>query len=91
MTETGSSDPYRGEKEQTVSVPVPPMLGTAVSHAPGISTFVGNPASYVQAGDSRNISSTLPDWHPYLGLDPNSSGSIPNVLVEHKSHFSFPS
>ena len=61
VTETGSSYPYWGEKEQTVSVYVPSMSGTTVSHILGIFALVGNPASCVQAGNSRNISSALPD------------------------------
>ena len=89
--ETGSFDPYRGENEQTVSVHVPPMFGTTVSHIFGISTFVGNLASSVQASDSRNISSALPDWHPCPGLGPDSRDPILNVLVEQNSSVSFPS
>ena len=88
-TETGSSDPYRGEKEQTASVIVPPMSWTAVSHILGISTFMGNPASCVQAGDSRNISSALLDRHPCPSLGLESRDPVLNVLVEHKSSASF--
>ena len=82
MIENGSSDPYRGEKEQIVSMHVPPMSGIAVSHIPRISAFMGNLASYVQAGDNRNISSTLHDWHPCLGLGPDSRDPVLNVLME---------
>ena len=88
-TETGSSEPYRGEKEQTVSVLVPPISGTAVSHILGISIFMGNLASYVEVGDSRNISSALLDRHPCLGLDLDCRGPVLNVLMEHKSFASF--
>ena len=91
MTETGSSYPYWGEKEQTISMPVPPMSGTAVSHTPGISAFVSNLVSCVKASDSRNISSALPNWHPCPGLGPDSRGPVLNILVEQKSSASFPS
>ena len=80
--ETGSSYPYRGEKEQIVLVPMLLKFGTAVSHIPEISAFVGNPAFYVYAGDSRNISSALPDWSPCPSLVPNSRDLVLNVLVE---------
>ena len=46
-TDTGSSGPYRGDNEHTVSVHVPLMTGTEVSHDPKILASEGNSASYV--------------------------------------------
>ena len=82
MTETGSSDPYRGGKEQTMSAHVPLMIRTVMSHNSRIPASEGNLASYVQVGDSRNISSVLHDWHPCPDLGPDSRGLVLNVLVE---------
>ena len=56
-TNTGPSGSHWGKKEQTVSVPIPLMIGTALSHNSGILASKGNPASYVQAVGSNNISS----------------------------------
>ena len=56
-TGIGPSGPHWGEKEQTVSTPVPLMTGTEVSHIPRIPTSTGNPVPYVQAGDNGNTSS----------------------------------
>ena len=58
-TDAGSSGPYWGEKEQTMSVPVPLMIGTTLSQNPRILASEGNPASYVQDDDINNISSVL--------------------------------
>ena len=58
-TDTGPSSPHWGEKEQTVSTPVPLMIGTALSHNSGILASESNPASYVKDDDSNNISSAL--------------------------------
>ena len=74
-----------------ISVPVQLMFGTAMFHISRISAFVGNPASSVQAGDSRNISSVLLDWHPFPSLGPDRRGPVLNVLMEQKSSASFPS
>ena len=77
VTETGSSDSYQGEKEQTVSVLVPLITETALAQNPRIPTFVGNPASYVQADSNRNMSLVL-------------VGPVPGTLVGQKSSASFP-
>ena len=45
-TDTGPSSLHWGEKEQTVSVPVPLMTETALSHNSGIPASVDNPVSY---------------------------------------------
>ena len=58
-TNTSSSDPYRGKKEQTVYVGTPLMPGTMVSQHFGIPSFGGNPVSSVQAGDNDSTSSAL--------------------------------
>ena len=42
-----------------MSVHVPLMIGSVLSHNPGIPASEGNPASYVQADDSNNMSSVL--------------------------------
>ena len=42
-----------------MSVHVPLMTGTAVSHIPRIPAFEGNSVSCVQANGNRNMSSTL--------------------------------
>ena len=59
VTDTSSSGPHWGKKEQTMFVHVPLMTGIVLSHNPGIPAFEGNPASYVQADGSNNISSVL--------------------------------
>ena len=48
-TDIGSSGPYWGKEEHTVSVHVPLMTGTEVSHSPGIPASTDNLVSYVQA------------------------------------------
>ena len=58
-TDTCSLGPYWGEKEHTTSVHVPLMIGTEVSHSPGIPTSAGNLVSYVQDDGNGNMSSTL--------------------------------
>ena len=65
VTDTGSSDPYWGVEEQTVSAPVPLMIGTASIQNPKIHASASNPVSYAQADGNRNMSSVLadpPDW-----------------------------
>ena len=56
-TDTGSLGLYRGKERQTLSMHVPLMIGTEVSHNPGIFTSVGNPISCVEAGGSDRMSS----------------------------------
>ena len=56
-TDTGPSGPHLGEKEQTVSMLVPLMTRTSLSHNSGIPASEGNPSSYVQAASNNNISS----------------------------------
>ena len=46
-TDTSSSNPYQGKKEQTVSLGVPLMTGTVVSQHSGILASEGNPVSSV--------------------------------------------
>ena len=57
--DTGSPSPYRDKENLTVSVHIPLMTGTAISHNLGISAFEGNFVSCVQAAGSRNMSSAL--------------------------------
>ena len=57
MTDTGSSDPDRGKKEQTVSMSVPVMTETVVSQHSGIPASGGNPVSSFQASDRDSLSS----------------------------------
>ena len=58
-TDASSSGSHWGEKEQTVSTPIPLMTGTALSQNLGILASEGNPASYVQADGNNNMSSVL--------------------------------
>ena len=58
-TDTGSFDPYWGVEEQTVSVPVPLMTGTASAQNLQIHASAGNPVSYAQADGNINMSSVL--------------------------------
>ena len=67
-TETGSSDPYQSEKEQTEPTLVPSMTGTGPAQNPGIHASVGSPASYVQADGNRSMSLAL-------------AGPIPGTLM----------
>ena len=60
-TDTGPSSPYWGEKEQIVSVLIPPIIGTKVSRIPRILASVGNLVSHVQADGNGNMSSVLSD------------------------------
>ena len=55
----GSSSPLWGKKEHIASVHVPLMTGIMPSQNPRILASEGNPASYVQADGSGNISSVL--------------------------------
>ena len=55
-TNTGSSGPYWGEKEQTVSAPVPLMTGTVLSHNSGIIASVDNLVSCAQADGNDSMS-----------------------------------
>ena len=57
--DTGSSGPHWGKKEHTTSVHVPLMNGTMPSQNLRIPASEGNPASYVQADGSGNMSSVL--------------------------------
>ena len=58
---TGPSYPHGGEKEQTVSAPVPLMIETEVSHILRIPASTGNLISHVQVDGNGNISSVLID------------------------------
>ena len=56
-TDTISPGPCWGKEEQTTSAHVPLTTGVLVSHNSNIPTSEGNPASYVQANGSNNMSS----------------------------------
>ena len=56
---TGPSGPHWGEKEQTVSAPVPLMTETEVSHILGIPAAAGNLVSHVRTVGNGNISLVL--------------------------------
>ena len=60
-TDTGPSSPYWGEKEQTVSALVPPIIRTKVSRIPRIHASAGNLVSHVQVDGNGNMSSVLSD------------------------------
>ena len=63
-TDTGSSGLYWAVEEYTVSSPIPPLTGTALSRNPGITVSGGNPSSYVQAAGNCSTPSAHPDWQP---------------------------
>ena len=63
-TDTGSSDPYYGVEEYTVSAPIPSLTGTALSRNPEILVFGGNPSSYVRAAGNGSTPFVQPDWQP---------------------------
>ena len=56
-TDIGSPRPCWGKERQTVSMHVPLMIGTEVSHKPRIPASVGNPVSCVQADGSDSMPS----------------------------------
>ena len=56
-TDNSPSGPHWGEKEQTMSAPVPLMTGTTLSHNSGIPTSVDNPVSCAQADGNGSMSS----------------------------------
>ena len=58
-TDTSSPGPYRDKENPTMSVHVPLMIDTTVSYNLWIFISKGNSVSYVQADDSRNMSSAL--------------------------------
>ena len=60
-TDIGPSGLHWGEKEQTVSAPVPLMTRIEVSRIPGIPASAGNLLSHVQADGNGNISSVMTD------------------------------
>ena len=62
-TGTDPTSPHWGEKEQTVSAPVPLMTRTEVSHIPGILASTGNLISHVRFYDSNNMSSATSRSH----------------------------
>ena len=63
-TDTGSSGLYWGVEEYTVSSPVPPLIGTALSRNPWILFFGDNPSSCVQAAGNDSTPSTQPNRQP---------------------------
>ena len=60
-TDTGSSGPYWGVEEYTVSSPVLLLTGTALSRNPRIPVFGGNPSSYVRAAGNGSTPSAQLD------------------------------
>ena len=67
-TDTGPSVPHWGEKEQTVSVPIPLMNRTEVSHIPRIPVYARNLVLHVWADGNGNMSSVLMIGSPGLAL-----------------------
>ena len=65
-----------------MSMHVPLMIGTEVSHNPGTPASVGNPVLCVQAGGSDSMSSALSDKMPRLGLGLDSRGLTPETAME---------
>ena len=63
-TDTSSSGPCWGKERQAVSVYVPLIIETEVSYNLGISAFVGNLVSSVQATGNGNTSHVLADQEP---------------------------
>ena len=61
VTDTGSPSPCWGKEKQIVSVHIPLMIRTEVSHNSKIAASAGNPVSSVQAGDNGNMSHILAD------------------------------
>ena len=55
-TDISPSGLHWGENEQTVSIPIPLMTGTNVSHIPRILASIGNLVSHVRADGSNNMS-----------------------------------
>ena len=60
-TETGSSGLYRSVEEYTVSSPVLPLTGTALSQNPGIPVSEDNLSLYVQVAGNGSTPSAQPD------------------------------
>ena len=60
----GSSGMYWAVEEYTVSSPVPPLTGAALSRNPGIPVSKGNPSLYVRAAGNGSTPSAHPDWQP---------------------------
>ena len=63
-TETGSSSLYRAVEEYTISSPVLPLTGTALSRNPGIPVSRGNPSSYIWAAGNDSTLSAQSDRQP---------------------------
>ena len=63
-TDTSSSGLYWAVEEYTVSSPVPPLTGTALSRNLGIPVSWGNPSSYIRAAGNSSTPSAQPDWQP---------------------------
>ena len=61
VTDTSSPGPCSGKEKQTVSVYIPLMIRTKVSHNSKITASTGNPVSSVQAGDNGNMFPILAD------------------------------
>ena len=72
-----------------MSVPVPQMTRTALSQNPGILAYGGNPASYVRAVGSGNMSLVLPGWKPWSNLGPDGHSLVLETLEQQKSSASF--
>ena len=63
-TKTGSSGLYWAMKEYTISSPVLPLTGTALSRNLEIPVSGGNPFSCVQAAGNDSTPSTQSDRQP---------------------------
>ena len=65
------------------------MIGTELSRNPGILASRGNPASYVQAAGSGNMSPVLPGKKPWSDLSHAGHNRIIKTLEQQKSYASF--
>ena len=73
-----------------MSTPVPQLTGTALSRNPGILASGGNPASYVRAAGSGNMSPILPGWKTWYDLGLASQGLVlyPSLISSaHANHY----
>ena len=62
--EIDSSGLYRAVEEYTISSPVLPLTGTALSRNPRILVSGGNPSSYVRAAGNGSTPSAQSDRQP---------------------------
>ena len=83
--DTGLFDLHRGEKEQTMSTPVPLITRTKVSRILGILASTGNLVSHVRADGSNNMSSALFSYKARLGLGLDNHGPVPEICTKKNS------